>query len=79
MGKLFNSTDKDINLDNDEYFSFSKYPIIDLSNFNNLLNFYKKNIDLFNALYTSLILEKNYLERRKQKIKKKKNKDNDKK
>lgn len=72
--KLLSTKFRLVNIDNDEEFSFNNYPVIDLSNFNNLLLFYKENLTLFNALYTSLLLEKIYLEKRKERIKKKKKK-----
>lgn len=73
--KLINTQFALINLNNDEKFSFHQYPIIDLSNFNNLLAFVKNNSNMFSAILTSLILEKNYLEQRLLKKKKKKKKD----
>lgn len=71
LKKLISTNFTLISLETDEIFSFSNYPIIDLSNFNNLLIFYKENIILFDSIYTSLLLEKNYLEKRKERGKKK--------
>lgn len=79
--KLTSTKFKIISLENDNEFSFHNYPIIDLANFNNILTFYKNNFNVFNAFYTSLLLEKNYLEKRKERLKrnKKEKKDKDKK
>lgn len=73
---LINSTNFSlINLQTDEVFSFHQYPIIDLSNFNNLLAFVKHNHKIFSSLLIALQLEKQYLEQREAKqTRKKKNK-----